>query len=146
DPFLGQDPKQFISNAPPNVSILANDFVNPWSQQYNLGFTQEMRGDYALSVDGVYTHVQADRKLYDLNLADPVTGLRPNPTFGRIDQDQSVSDSKYRALYVRLNKRQSHNYQFLVSYTLAKAEDNNPAARWVNQVRQQDDWGTATVD
>jgi Carboxypeptidase regulatory-like domain/TonB dependent receptor len=146
DPFLGQDPKQFISNAPPNVSVLANNFVNPWSQQYNLGFTQEMRGDYALSVDGVYTRVQADRKLYDLNLADPVTGLRPNPTFGRIDQDQSVSDSKYRALYVRLNKRQSHNYQFLLSYTLAKAEDNNPAARWVNQVRQQDDWGTSTVD
>lgn len=146
DPFLGQDPLKFISKAPPNISILANNFRNPSSNSFNAGVTQQLGADYALSVDGVYTRVTGDRKLFDLNLTDPATGLRPDPAFGRIDQDQSTSRSRYRALYVRLDKRFSHRTQFLLSYTLQKAEDNDPGNRWVNQFRQGDDFGPANAD
>ena len=148
DPFLGQDPLKFISTAPPNITIMANDFVNPIGQTVNGGFTQEIAADYAISVDAVYTHVQHDRKTFDLN-ARPTpdgSGPRPDPTWGRIDQEQSTSDSKYKAMYVRLDKRMSRRYQFLVSYTLAKADDNNPANRWVNQRRMSDDVGPSSVD
>lgn len=146
DPFLGQDPLKFISTAPPNITIMGNDFVNPIGQQFNGGFTQQIGGDYAINVDGVYVHVQNDRKIRDVNARDPVTGRRPDPTFTRIDQWQSVSESKYRALYVRFDKRMSRRHQFLISYTLAKAEDNDPGQRFVNQLREGDDFGPASVD
>jgi hypothetical protein len=148
DPFLGQDPLKFISTAPPNITILSNDFVNPIGQTVNGGLTQQFGNDYALSIDGVYTRVQHDRKVFDLN-ARPTpdgSGPRPDPSWGRIDQEQSSSDSTYKALFVRLDKRMSRGYQLLVSYTLAKADDNNPANRWVNQLRESDDVGPANVD
>jgi outer membrane receptor protein involved in Fe transport len=146
DPFLGQDPLKFISAAPPNITILANDFRNPMGQQFNGGITQQIRGDYAISVDGVYTRVDGDRKIRDLNLRNPVTLVRPDPTWGRIDQWQSVSKSRYKAMYVRFDKRMSRRHQFLVSYTLAKANDNAPGDRFVNQLREGDDYGPATID
>jgi hypothetical protein len=38
-------------------------------------------------------------------------------------------------------------YQFLVSYTLAKSDDNNLlGARWVNQLREGDDTGPSPTD
>jgi hypothetical protein len=148
DPFLGQDPLKFISTAPPNITIMANNFVNPVGQTANAGYTQQIGRDLAVSVDGVYTRVRYDRKVFDLNVRPTPTGSgpRPDPTWGRIDQEQSSSDSKYRAMYVRLDKRMSRRHQFLISYTLANAEDNNPANRWVNQLRMSDDVGPSTVD
>jgi Carboxypeptidase regulatory-like domain len=148
DPFLGQDPLKFISTAPPNITIMANDFANPLGQTVNGGYTQQIGRDFAVNVDGVYTRVQDDRKVFDLNARSTPNGSGPRPdiTWGRIDQEQSTSDSKYSAMYVRLDKRMSHRHQFLVSYTLAKARDNNPAMRWVNQLRQSDDFGPSNVD
>ena len=145
DPFQGRDPVQFASTAPPNIQLLANDFRNPLSHQTNLGFTRQLAGDLAAHVDAVYSRVLGDRKTLNVNLPD-ATGQRPYPQFGRIDVEQSISKSKYRALYVRLDKRYSHNYQYLVSYSLAKAEDNNPAARFVNQAARDFDWGPANFD
>jgi Carboxypeptidase regulatory-like domain/TonB dependent receptor len=146
DPFLGQNPLNFISKAPPNITILANNFRNPSSDTVNGGVTRELGRDYAVSVDGVYTRVTGDRKVFNLNLADPGVTVRPLPQWGRIDQEQSTSLSKYRAMYVRFDKRQSRRTQFLVSYTLAKAEDNNPGARWVNQLNEGADFGPAAAD
>ena len=40
----------------------------------------------------------------------------------------------------------SHNYQFLVSYSLVKSEDNAPAARWVNQSNHELDWGPSGAE
>jgi Carboxypeptidase regulatory-like domain/TonB dependent receptor-like, beta-barrel len=148
DPFLGRDPLQFISTAPPNIQIMSNDFVNPYGQTVNAGVSRELAKEYAVSVDGVYTRVRADRKNFDRNARSSPTGagLRPDPTFGRIDEWQSTSKSNYRALYVRVDKRMSRRHQFLVSYTLAKAEDNDPGQRWVNQLGLDTDFGPANVD
>jgi hypothetical protein len=146
DPFLGQDPLKFISTAPPNITIMANNFKNPIGRTANTGFTQQISTDYAVSLDAVYTRVQDDRKTRDLNLPLVAGGARPDPTFGRIDQEQSVSESTYRALFIRVDKRMSRRTQFLMSYTLAKADDNNPAARFVNQLNESADYGPSTVD
>ena len=48
---------------------------------------------------------------------------------------------------MRVDKRYSHNYQFLVCKTpLVKAEDNNPAARFVDQSNTGLDWGPANFE
>jgi hypothetical protein len=125
---------------------MANDFRNPSSDTVNGGVTRSLGTEYALSVDGVYTRVTGDRKVFDVNLRPAGAAARPLPQWGRIDQDQSTSLSKYRAMYVRFDKRLSHHNQFLVSYTLAKAEDNNPGSRWVNQLDEGADFGPAAPD
>jgi hypothetical protein len=96
--------------------------------------------------DGVYSRIAGDRKTVNVNVPDAATGQRPSPQFGRIDVDQSISKSAYRALYVRLDKRYSRNYQYLVSYSLVKARDNNPAGRFVDQANRDLDWGPANFD
>jgi outer membrane receptor protein involved in Fe transport len=147
DPFLGKDPVTFASTAPPNISLLSNtNFKNPYSQQYNLGVTQQLGPDLAVHVDGVYSHVQGDRKTVDINPKDPVTGLRPLPQWARVDEESSLSNAKYRALYVRLDKRFSHQYQFLVSYSLSKSEDNAPASRYTDQLNPALDWGPSGAE
>lgn len=146
EPFQGRDPLQFASTAPPNIQILANDFVNPYSQQFNVGFTRQIAGDLAVHADGVLSRVLGDRKTRNLNLADRVTGLRPYPQFGRVDVDESVSKSVYRAMYVRLDKRYSHRHQYLVSYSLVKSEDNNPAARFTDQSNYGVEWGPSNAE
>ena len=59
--------------------------------------------------------------------------------------DQSISKSSYRALYVRLDRRPTR-YQYLVSYSLVKSEDNNPTARFVNLSDQGRDWGPSNAE
>ena len=123
DPYLGQDPLTFASTAPPNLNILANDFRNPSSEQYTVGWSQLITPDMTLHVDGVYVHSSGDRIKIDRNLPDPVTGIRPDTRYGFIDEDQSIGLAHYKAMYVRFEKRLSHKYTYLVSYTLAKTDD-----------------------
>jgi hypothetical protein len=96
-------------------------------------------------VDGVYTYVLRDRRVVDIN-AVGAGGVRPLPEWGRISQTQSTSKTQYRALFVRLDKRYSNRNQFLVSYTLAKSEDNDPAGRVTDQADWSLDWGPSTVE
>ena len=146
DPFQGRDPLQFASTAPPNIQLLANDFRNPRSQQANVGLTRQLSSDLAVHADGVYSRIAGDRKTVNVNVPDAASGQRASPQFGRIDVDQSISKSAYRALYVRLDKRYSRNYQYLVSYSLVQGRDNNPAGRFVDQANRDLDWGPANFD
>jgi hypothetical protein len=123
DPYQGKDPLTFASTAPANLNVLADNFRNPMAENYTIGVSRKVTADLSIHVDGVYVHSDGDRIKYDLNLPNPVTGIRPLPAYGFIDQDRSILSSDYKAMYVRLDKRLSHRYTYLVSYTLAKATD-----------------------
>ena len=107
---------------------------------------RQLASELAVHVDGVYSRIAGDRKTVNVNLPDAATGQRPYQQFGRIDVDQSISKSTYRALYVRLDKRSSRNYQYLLSYSVAKGSDNNPAGRFVDQANTGLDWGPANFE
>jgi hypothetical protein len=143
DPYGGRDPSDFIVSGPANITVLANDYQQPQSDQFNVGFSQQLTGGVAVHADVVYTHVEKDRKIQDINPRDPVTRLRPNPTFGRVDQYQSTGEVKYTALYLKLEKRFSHRTQFLVSYTLNNSDDNGPLGRYLDPFDPGLDWGTS---
>jgi hypothetical protein len=113
----------FASDAPANLNVLADDFKNPQAENYSVGVTQKLSADVSVHVDGVYVHSTGDRIKYDLNLPNPVTGIRPLPQYGFIDQDRSILSSDYKAMFVRVDKRLSHRYTYLLSYTLAKGDD-----------------------
>jgi hypothetical protein len=123
---------------------VANDYVQPYSNQINVGFSHHLFGDVAVHVDGVYTHTNHDRKTQDINPRDPVTRLRPNAIFGRVDQNQSTGKLKYKALYVKVEKRYSHRTQALVSYTYTRSDDNNLLGRYLDPFDASLDWGPSS--
>src|SRR5262245_62508978 len=53
DPFGGRDPITFISTAPPNVGIMANDLKNAPKTTGSFGLSLQLRAVTAVNVDAV---------------------------------------------------------------------------------------------
>jgi hypothetical protein len=142
DPYRGQDPHSFIvASTAPNLTIAANDMVQPLAHQASAGISRKLSELFALHIDGVYNRTYHDYKTLNINAADPVTGLRPLPQFGRIDQVQSTSDLHYKALYAKLDKRYSRRTQFLLSYAYTRSDDNQPFSRYLDPFNHTIDVG-----
>jgi outer membrane receptor protein involved in Fe transport len=145
DPYGGKSPTSFCSSAAPTVTVLDRNFSMPYSQQFTLGYSREIVHDFSVHVDGVYMHTLKDWRTMDVNYPN-AAGVRPLPAFARILDHESISQYKYRGMYVRAEKRFAKRYQFLVSYTLASNRDDNPQAQVTNQNNYTLDWGPASID
>jgi outer membrane receptor protein involved in Fe transport len=133
DPFNGRDPHDFIGTVTsPNLTVVANDMKQPTAHQFSAGISRRLTGELAVHVDGVYNNSNGDYKVLDINPRDPVTRLRPLPEYSRIDQVRPDTELHYRAIYTKLEKRFSHNNQFLVSYTYTNSRDNGPMGRYLD--------------
>ncbi len=145
DPYQGKDPATFITSSPtPNVTVAANDMVQPLAHQVGGGLSQDLGHDFSIHFDAVYNRTYHDYKTQNINTADPVTGIRPMTPFGRIDQVQSTSDLRYRSAYAKFEKRFSHRYQYMLSYTYTNARDNAPMARFRDAFNEALDWGPSS--
>ena len=128
----------------PTLQLFSRHYREPYVQQGNFGF--EVQATKSLTVSANYvvsngTHLQQIR---DVNLGGTRLGtiavantntvfsyqafLNPRPIsdFNRILVFNSDADSIYHGLAIQLNKRYSHNFQTLASYTFSKVIDNNP--------------------
>ncbi|MCC7123621.1 MAG: TonB-dependent receptor [Acidobacteria bacterium] len=141
DPYGGRDPQDFIVSGPANITVVANDYVQPYSNQFNGGFSHQLTGEYAFHLDLVATDTHHDRKILDINARVPGEAARPNPTFARVDRNQSTGSVRYRALYAKFEKRYSKRHQFLVTYTYMRARDNAPLGRYLDPFDLDLDWG-----
>ena len=141
DPYGGRDPLSFIVSAPANITVVDNDYVQPYSNQYNLGVSQQLFGEYGVHVDAVFTNTDHDRKILDINARVPGAATRPDPTFARVDRNQSTGSARYRALYAKFDKRFSRRHQFLVTYTYMRSRDNAPLGRYLDPFLLDLDWG-----
>ena len=144
DPFGGQAWQTFCSHAAPSPTILDPNYRNPYTQQFNLGYSRELTHDFSIHFDGAYSHSLHDYRTVDLNY--PVNGVRPYPQFARILDHSAIGAAKYEALYVRAEKRFAQRYQFMVSYSLASNKDNNPEAQVTVPSNYGLDWGPANAD
>jgi hypothetical protein len=107
--------------------------VTPWAQQASVGFDQAFGQDFAASANFIWVRGKDQVGTIDYNPVIPTLGpgRRPNDVNGvagtsaSVLQYTSFGETWYRGLTVSLSKRFSHNYQFLVSYTFSKAEDNS---------------------
>jgi hypothetical protein len=144
DPYLGRDPRSFIVSAPANIAVVANDYVQPYSHQFNAGVSHQLSNEFAIHVDGVVTNTDHDRKILDINARTPGATARPNPTFARVDENQSTGSARYRALYTKLEKRFSRRHQFMVTYTYMRSRDNNPLNRYLDAFNLDLDWGPSS--
>ena len=144
DPYQGQNPASFIvsSNAP-NVTIADNDMRQPVAQQASVGISRNLGGAFAVHADVLYNHTQDDYKTLNVNFANSATGLTalgtpPLSAFGRIDRVQPTSDLTMRQMYVKLEKRYSHRYQYMAYYAYTNSRDNAPMARYIDAFTSYD--------
>ena len=145
DPFGGKSPSAFCSTAPPTVTVLDQNFQMPYSEQFTLGYSRQLARDFSIHVDGVHTHTLHDWRTVDMNYPN-LSGARPLPDWARILDHKSISQSKYNGIYIRAEKRYANRYQFLASYTLASARDDNPQAGLTTPSNYNLDWGPANID
>ncbi len=123
DPYQGRSRDEFLSTAPPNITVNRSDMVNAYAHQASAGVSREVSRNIAVTVDGTFVWRYADRDTVDPNVPDQATRLKLYPQFGRITLVQSTADNTYQALLVKFERRMSGRYQYLVWYTLSKAED-----------------------
>ena len=146
DPYGGRTPQSFASTAPPNVSVIDDRLENPQSYTASAGVSRELRPNLALHLDGVYTKMSKMSMTVRINTPAPGVTPRPDPTWGVIQQTQSRGEHDYKALFVRVDKRFANRHQYLLSYTLAK-QDNNGGVTAVTDFYDPDlDWGPGNAD
>ena len=124
DPLQGKSREQFLSSAPPNITVEDNNTVSPYAHQFNAGVSRSLTNSLAVTADLTLVYRYSDRDTVDLNLPIPFSTVKPTfPQFGRVSFWQSTRDNTYKALLVKVDKRMTRNVQFLASYTLSKADD-----------------------
>ena len=154
DPYGGRTPQSFVTvSARPNVNVLDDEIQNLSGDTATFGVSQQLRPNLALHVDGVVTNLRHFARTWNINApntgidsrtldaatasrtaagfsAAQLNALRPLANWGNVTQLSSTGWSDYRALYVRLDKRMSNRYMYLVSYTRDWTENNvaNPVA------------------
>ena len=129
--------------------MLDPDFESPYTQQWNIGYAQEIGKDMALEFD--YVHILGLHEFTGLDINPRIGPLinaqrsDPNPgrvlasqfaahaaqltaafgtatPFGRITVAQSDSRSRYDAFTAAFKKRYSNKFQLNAHYTLAKSQ------------------------
>ena len=141
DPYGGLSPQAFVTvTARPNVSIIDDKIRNMSGDTVTAGISQQLRPNLAIHVDGVYTNLRDFARTQNINQPRPMRSISRRSTrrpprgsrrsrrrsstprarlanWGNVTQLASNGWSNYRALYVRLDKRMSNRYMYLVSYT-----------------------------
>lgn len=146
NPFgAGKTASDYCSTNKPTVTFMAPNFQNPYAQQYSAGYSRQVTNNLSVNVDGLYSYSIHDYRNYDLNF--PTTGTtRPVAGWNIIYVRAPIAASKYKALFVRVDKRLSHRYMYTASYTLQSTRDNNPQATVTNPLNRNQDWGPGNTD
>lgn len=144
DPFAGRTAAQFCTTNKPTVTFMSANFQNPYAQQFSAGYSKQLTNTLSFDVDGLYSHSVHDYRTQDLNY----TPAAPRPVTGWniLNVRAPIASSKYKALFVRVDKRFSHRYMFTVAYTLASTLDNNPQTTVTNPLNPSLDWGPGAND
>lgn len=130
----------------PYVSTNKDGEINQWQ----LGIQHSFRSNNVLEVGYIGSHAEHGQHRVDYNQSrldlpgqlTTVASRAPYPSLGVFTSDVHDAVTIYNAGYVRAERRFSHGYSFVASYTFAKTMDNsgnadpppqntwNPKAEW----------------
>jgi hypothetical protein len=104
----------------------------PYAHHTSFGIDRELPGQMSLSANFIYARGKDQVGTIDYNPLVPSLGANRRPedlggiplTSAPILQYTTFGETWYKGLTLALSKRFADRYQFLVSYTLSKAEDN----------------------
>jgi len=129
-----------------SIRTVSPDYRSNYTWQSTVQVRHALSNDLSFEVAYVNSTGRGLPVQVDVNLINPVGQLadgrpifatavsaatRAYPAFNHIDEIQSVGESSYNALTLRLNKRFSRGLQLNSFYTLAKAEDDAPLPMYV---------------
>ena len=127
DPYNGLSPQAFVTvTAAPNVTTVDDNIENAMAKGLTVGYSQELRANMAVHVDGIYTDVDKMTQSANINTPNPVTRVRPIAGWGNIVQLRAAGFHEYRAMLLRLDRRFANRHQYMLSYSLAKETNEGP--------------------
>src|SRR5207248_5988478 len=146
----------------PMLYSVSPKLVTPYMQQWNLGLEHSLGKDTVLQLTYAGSRGNKLFTFYNGNQADPThdptiptAPRRPVPSIDTsISLFRSDGGSKYNSLQTRLERRFTHGFSLLVTYTYSNAEDNasnanlgsqnNDGFRWFKHPELE--WGHASFD
>ena len=146
----------------PSVYGFSPNFKTQDAQQANLQTEYALQKDLAVTVGVQWYGGHRQPVLIDTNLGTPVGMLadgrptfsssnRPNSSFNQIFEFESVGNSVYYGGFVSVAKRFSHDFQFVASYTLGWAFNENDSvgdngSNIINPTNLRADWAFSSSD
>jgi hypothetical protein len=119
---------------PCNLVTLDPNLKYPYIVNWNFGVQHAFTNDLSLDVSYVGNHGDRLSGRRDINMADPVTGVRPFgakfPYLAFIDQTQNYVRSNYNSLQATLTQRFSRGVSFKAGYTFGHGLDNGSLNRF----------------
>lgn len=160
--FVGFPATSLTDPNTPTLFSVDPRLVTPYMQQWNFGIEHQFAGDTMLQITYAGSRGNKLFTFYNGNQAAPSANpnaayapRRPVPAIDNtINLLASDGGSKYNSLQTRLEKRFSHGFSLLASYTYAHSEDNasnanlnsqnNDGFRWF--MFPQWEWGNSSFD
>jgi len=154
---LGIDP---VPTIPPPITqltagavgrLMAPDYRNPYSQQWNVGFAHSFNENTVAEIEYIHELGLHEEKRQILNYIDPATGTRtlssaisayntahpsaPLPQIARISMETSMGRSRYDGMNLSLRRRMANRFSVNATYTLSEGwAYNGNAASYSNTV------------
>ena len=124
----------------PGVTVFSRDYANPRIYTTNIGYEQQLVGDYAAYLDFTLSKGVHLTRFINPNVGPisviPTTGdtvsyagNAPFPNLGSITDTVSSAKSLYRGFTVGLRKRLSHRFLFDGNYTYSVDRDDDSNER-----------------
>jgi hypothetical protein len=140
---FGIDPLPIIPPAQTQLAagntgrIMDPDYRNPYTQQWNLGYSFQLNSYSVVEVE--YTHVLGLHESKTININPQLRFINEStarplsaaftaaglPVLGRIDLEASVGRSRYDGMNINYRRRLKKNFTVNASYTLSKAQAYN---------------------
>jgi Carboxypeptidase regulatory-like domain/TonB dependent receptor len=125
---------------PPNVCItspfvLGNDYHRrtPYVEQYELNVQRQLSKNTALEVGYLGTQGHRLERIQYFNQPNPGPGSTasrsPWPEFGFVQEVIGLVNSNYNSLAVKLTRRMSSGFTYLLGYTFSKSIDDGSGER-----------------
>ena len=114
-----------LPGGPPSIQVTSNNLHQPYVHQFSAGFQRQIGWDTVLTADYIGTRGNRFQRQVEVNHRK--IGPPLNPAFDSVVQTETIADTDFDGLLVTANKRFTHNFQFLGSYTLSRSinEDND---------------------
>jgi hypothetical protein len=124
----------------PGVTVFSKDYANPRIYATNVGYEQQLYGDFAAYADFSLSKGVHLTRFINPNVGSTVTiptngdtvsysGPVPFPDLGSITDTVSSAKSLYRGFTIGARKRMSHRFLFDANYTYSRDYDDDSNER-----------------
>lgn len=114
-----------LPGGPPSLLVTSNTLHQPYVYQFAIGGQREVMRDLVITADYIGTRGHRFQRSVEVN--QQANGTVLNSKFGSVVETRTIGETQFDGLLLTVNKRFSHRFTFLGSYTLSRSldEDND---------------------